>query len=276
MNAPDSYLRNGILYDMPADEYHAEPAVSNSMLSDLRRSPRHCYALHLAADKPVREPTASMRFGTMAHCVVLEPAKFHQRYAVKPQSHDGRTKEGKAWAAEHAGREIISAEESTAATRLQSAVYAVPELAHALSSGRAEVSVFWTDERTGLRCRARPDWLHRLPDGRLIVVDLKTTSDASPTEFARSVWTYGYHRQEAFYKAGLTACGEEVAAFLFAAVTNAHPFIAVPYVLDDDAVMRGAAEVRDLIDLFAECKRTNEWPAYGSGVQVLSLPAWAK
>lgn len=269
-------LPPGLVHGMPAEKYHAMPGVSNSMLSALARSPAHCWALHLDPERPApAAPTAAMQFGTLAHSFVLEPDTTH-RYAMKPPGHDGRTKEGKAWLAEHAGSIVVSADDWQDATALRAAVLAVPELQHALSRGAPEVSVFWIDERTSLACRARIDWLHTLPDGRVIVLDLKTCPDAGPTEFGRSVWNFGYHRQAAHYTAGLQACGIEVAAFLFAAVTNAYPFIAVPYLLDDEATRRGADEVRDLLDLYAQCQRTNDWPAYGSGVQVLSLPPWAK
>jgi exodeoxyribonuclease VIII len=224
---------------------------------------------------PAAASTAAQLFGTLAHSFVLEPDKAH-RYVCKPEGHDGRTKDGKAWLAANAGSICVGADDWQAATEARRAVLAVPELRHALSSGAPEVSVFWTDERTGLQCRARIDWLHTLPDGRAIVLDLKTCPDAGPLEFGRSVWAYGYHRQAAHYTHGLQANGIEVAAFLFAAVSNAHPFIAVPYLLDDDATRRGADEVRELLDLYNECQRTNTWPAYGDGVQVLSLPAWAK
>jgi hypothetical protein len=266
-----------LVHDMPAETYHASPGVSNTMLSALKRSPAHCWALHLDPARPPQpEPTAAMRAGTLAHCAILEPDKLLQRYIGKPPGHDGRTKEGKAWSAAHAGLEAVSYDEFAAAAQQRHAVLAVPELAHALRTGAAEVSAFWTDERTGLACRARFDWLHMLPDGRAIVLDLKTTPDAGPTEFGRSVWTFGYHRQAAHYSAGLQASGVEVAAFLFAVVSNAYPFIAVPYLLDDEATRKGADEVRELLDLFAQCQRSKQWPAYGNGVQVLSLPPWAK
>lgn len=268
----------GLVYDMPAEQYHASPGVSNTMLSALRKSPAHCWALHLDPQRPPQgEPTAAMRAGTLAHCAILEPAALAERYIAKPHGLDLRTKDGKAWRdSVPAGLEILDADQRATASAQHLAVLAVPELATALATGRPEASVFWIDERTGLQCRARIDWLHTLPDGRVIVVDLKTTADASPAEFGRSVWTWGYHRQATHYTAGLQACGIEVAAFLFAVVTNAYPFLAVPYLLDDEAIRKGADEVRELLDLYAECSRSNDWPAYGSGVQILSPPAWAK
>lgn len=268
--------RSGIVEGMPAEEYHAGPELSSTMLNAMAESPAHCWANHINPQRPPREATAAMIAGTLAHTVVLEPNQLPLRYAVKPLGHDGRSTAGKLWCAENASRIQLSIEQMRTAEAQCTAVLAVPEIAKAMASGTAELSVFWTDDATGLPCRARPDWVHMLPDGRAIVLDLKTTSDASPQGFARKVAQFGYHRQQAHYVAGLAANGIEVAAFLFAAVTGAYPFIAVPYMLDDDAIMRGADERRRLMERFAECRATNKWPGYGEGVQVLSLPPWAR
>mgnify|MGYP000644432546 CR=1 FL=1 len=266
------------LHDMPADDYHAVDALSNSALSKLSTSPFHYWSEYLAPNRPKREPTPSMLAGTLAHCAVLEPGQLFNRYAVKPEGLDTRTKEGKAWAATVPGDcTVISAEQKATSDAQRAAVIAVPELASVLATGHAETSVFWTDSVEGLHCKCRPDWVHMLADGRAVLFDLKTTQDPSPREFAKSVWSYGYHRQAAHYTAGFEAAtGIEVAAFLFGAVSSAYPFIAVPYLLDDDAMQRGREEVRRLLRLYAACCETDTWPAYGEGVQVLSLPAWAK
>lgn len=266
-----------VFLHMPAHEYHSAERISNSMLSDLAKSPRHFWARHLWPERPRAEPTPAMLAGTLAHCVALEPNEVHKRYAVKPAGLDGRTSAGKSWLANADGKEIVSAEQYETACYQAQAVADVPELLALLSSGDSEVSFFWEDAATGIPCKGRADRVHTLSDGRVILMDLKTTPDVSPAEFARSVWKYGYHRQAAWYSRGYAAAaGVEVAAFVFAAVTNAYPFIAVPYLLDDDAMRRGGSECNRLLELYAECKESDEWPAYGDGVQVISLPSWSK
>lgn len=275
MNARTQYSL-GLHYDLAAEDYFAAAGVSNSILSAMKRSPAHAWALHLDPARPAEEPTPAKVAGSLCHTAMLEPEKLGLRYAVKPEGMTFSTRKGKAWRDAHGAFQIVSTEDMAVAKAQRDALLSVPELAHALSSGRAEVSFFWIDARSGLLCKGRADWLHTLPDGRVIALDLKTTTDADPAEFGRGVWKYGYHRQAAHYTAGLTECGLDVAAFLFGAVTNARPFLAVPYMLDDEATRRGAEQVVELLDLFAECQRTNHWPAFGEGVQVLSLPAWAK
>lgn len=293
MNASDAPL--GIVYDMPAEHYHAVPALSNSALSALKRSPRHYWAQYINPERPARVETPRMFTGTLAHCAALEPDAMAARYIVVPEDAPRRptaaqwaakkpgadSQAAMAWwsdfNAQASGRLIVTAEQYSATRQQLAAVLAVPELAALLASGHSEVSFFWIDAETGAHCKARADHVHTLADGRAILLDLKTTSDASPEQFGRSVWNFGYHRQDAWYSRGFTlATGIEVAAFVFGVVTSDYPFIAVPYLLDDAAKAAGAQQCRDLLATYAQCKAADYWPAYGSGVQLLSLPAWAK
>ena len=264
-----------IIHDMSNRAYHATPAVSNTVLSSMSRSPAHCFALHIDEDRKPMPKTAALSAGTLAHCAILEPSALLDRYILKPESMDMRTKAGKEWkAALPAGVDVIDADEYATALAQRDAVRAVPELAELLAAGIAEVSAFWNDDETGLSCKCRPDWVHTLSDGRVILVDVKTTRDASPAGFTRAVWTYGYHRQAAWYAAGYErAAGVEVAGFVFAAVTSTHPFIAAAHTLDDDFLRIGRDECRRLLDEFADCKLTGRWPAF-PGMNLLSPPAW--
>ncbi len=264
-----------VIYDMSNEAYHSTPAVSNTVLSSMAKSPAHCFALHIAEDRKPMPKTAALAAGTLAHCAILEPGALLDRYILKPEGMDMRTKAGKEWkAALPAGVDVIDADEYATALAQRDAVQSVPELAELLASGAAEVSAFWQDDETGLSCKCRPDWVHTLSDGRVILVDVKTTQDASPAGFTRAVWRYGYHRQAAWYSAGYErAAGVEVAGFVFAAVTSAHPFIGAAHTLDDDFTRIGRDECRRLLDEYADCKLTGRWPAF-PGMNLLSPPAW--
>jgi hypothetical protein len=266
----------GIFDSLASADYHADEAIGSSHLSDMAKSAAHYHALHLADGRPERKETPAMAAGTLLHCLVLEPATVPERYAVKPEGLDMRTTAGKEWGKAAAGKIIVSVEQLATAEAQRAALRGVPEIAALIHGAITEQSAFWLDETTGQRCKCRPDIVHTLPDGRVILADVKTTADASPSGFARSVWKFGYHRQAAWYSAGYAKTkGVEVAAFVFCAVTNEYPFIAVPYMLDEPAMQTGAQECAELLRDIAECKKSSVWPAYGQGVQVLSLPAWS-
>lgn len=259
-----------------AADYHADEAVGNSMLSSMKDSPAHCYAWHMAPGRPERVETAAMRLGTLTHTAILEPDEFRKRYVVKPDDISLATKEGKAWKSAMVGVEIIDSAEAEMVKHQRAALLANDELARLFSEGRPEMSAFWNDSATGLRCKCRPDWLHFTGPNRVRVVDLKTTNDITLEAVSKSVTNFGYHRQQAHYTRGLEACGLVVEDFVFAFVTKAYPFFALPYSIEDESLAQGYEEVDELLALFSNCKRTNTWPLSGAGVQTVGLSRWAK
>lgn len=66
----------GIYKDMTDEQYFAADAASNSTLGRLKKSPAHCKAY---MDEPF-EPTASMKLGSLVHCLVLEHDQVAERY----------------------------------------------------------------------------------------------------------------------------------------------------------------------------------------------------
>jgi exodeoxyribonuclease VIII len=275
MSAPAFSL--GLHRNVPASHYHADPSVSNTMLSDMAKSPAHCYALHLDPDRPEREATPAMTLGTLTHCAVLEPEAFAQRYVVKPAGMRFSTKEGMAWRdAQEPGLQIVGQDDMRAAQAMARAVRRVPVLDKLLGSGVAESSLFWQDHATGLRCRARPDWLHFTSPRSAVALDVKTIDELTPESVAKSIARYGYHRQAAHYSAGIRACDIHLEEFVFAFVSSSYPYLAVAYVLDDDSRGQGVDEVGELLGRFKECQRTGIWPAFGQGYQLIGLPVWAK
>lgn len=279
----------GIVHDMPLADYLAIDALSAGGLRQFARSPWH-YANRI--DTP---STPTMLRGTLAHCAVLEPNAMADRYIVSPENAPRRptraqleakkpsdsSREAMLWWStfmEVAGnREIVSHDDYLVCTMQLEAIRKQPELSTLLRDGHGEVSVFWIDKPTGIYCKARPDWLP-LPDGQSITpVDIKTCADESPNGFGRAAARLRYDLQAAHYTAGIEAVtGLQVSRFIFGAVTNKPPVLAVPYVLTDEVRDQGRDEREEMMQRFAWCKRENEWPAYGSGVQLLDFPKYAK
>lgn len=259
---------------MPFAEYLAIEAASKSLLSDLAISPYTAWAHHINPQRPKREPTEAMKAGTLVHALILEPGTVAARYVVRPEGMDLRTKAGKEWAeAQPSGVEVITAEQMD--TAKQQAIAVLKAAGHWLKKGVAERSIFWTDQATGAYCKARPDWVTRY-QGRVIMLDVKTAADVSPDGFSRSIAKYGYHRQAAHYIDGYKAAtGIEVDEFVLLAVESAYPWQCVPYVLDAFALRQGRMEVARLLTTYAECQRTGQWPGFGAGLQLISLPDWA-
>lgn len=177
------------------------------------------------------------------------------------------------WEKVNEHRTILNPEQWKTIHAMRDALMAHPA-ANALLTGvpgEAEKSVYWIDATTGVLCRCRPDWWR---DDNLIV-DLKTTEDASPEGFARSIAKFRYDVQDAFYTDGVQqATGKRPKAFVFIAVEKKPPYGVGVYVLDAETKDLGRAQYQHDLRVYAECVRTGVWPGYGDKIQTISLPAW--
>ena len=269
-------MKTGVYPGISNDEYHGGEGISKSGLDVFARSPLHYWSRYLDPKREAREPTPAMRLGTAIHTAVLEPGEFASRHHVAPEV-DRRTKDGKIiWqdamdTAVAAGAELISNADAQICMSITAVVRSHPTARKVFTTGEAELSCYWTDRETGILCKCRPDWLN-LP----LIVDLKSTEDASPEGFQRSAWNWRYWVQAAWYMDGVEqATGQRPDAFVFAAFEKAAPFAPAFYFADKDMIDMGRAEYRKLLRRLADCKASDTWPGYDTAVQPLAVPLWA-
>lgn len=177
------------------------------------------------------------------------------------------------WTENNPGRIVLTPETWDQLHAMANAVHSHPAAGALLTGcpGEAEKSVYWNDATTGVLCRCRPDWWR---DDN-VIVDLKTTEDASPEGFAKSMANYRYDVQAAYYLDGVQAATRKrPKAFVFIAVEKKPPYGVGVYVLDSDSLELGRAQYQHDLRIYAECVRTGEWPGYGDKIQTISLPAW--
>lgn len=277
MNAQLKPADTGIFYNLPAAEYHTKVLgeISNSGIKRLLRSPAHYRAWIEDADESTDSPT--LAFGRAFHCALLEPEVFATTYAVEPDFGDCRFKENKAardaWRSANASKELISAADQARITAMIASVQAHPLAGRAIRDGASEVTVRWTDEATGLPCKARADYF---VDGKVrFVIDVKTCEDASPEVFAKAVSKYGYHIQHAHYAEAFRAAGKPLQNYLILAVEHKPPYAVAVYHIDAAAEARGFELRQRAIDAAARCTESGNWPAYPTGITQLTLPAYA-
>ena len=259
---------------MTEQEYRQHEGISRSQLWKIRESPEK---FKYAMEHP-EEPTPALLFGTMVHKLVLEPDTFDEEFIVAPEV-DRRTKEGKAaWSQfeeDAAGRQIVKQADFDKAVAMRDALYALP-LCQTLFAGEHEVPVFWTDPMTGELCKVRLDCAHELSD-RLLIVDYKSTNDASTEAFIRSAINYGYDFQAAMYTEGVKQTRGCKVEFVFVAQEKDPPY-AVNILRADDLLMNhGFDTFRELLGIYHGCKTTGNWYGYlgpDDTLNTLGLPAW--
>jgi exodeoxyribonuclease VIII len=138
-----------------------------------------------------------------------------------------------------------------------------------LADGVAESSIF--AELLGVNVKCRPDWIH----DNSVLVDLKTTENAGPNAFAKSVANFRYHVQAAFYTDICRESGIDVKAFVFIAVEKNPPFAVSVYELDSDSIEVGRTLYQRNLETYRRCRETDHWPAYSTAIETLTLPRWA-
>lgn len=258
----------GIYEDIPGEAYHAGPGISRTGLWKIHsRSPRH---FRFGKQKD----TDAFSLGEAAHLAILQPDAFETRVCRGPDDRRGNRWKDAQEAAELDGRMLLTAGDFDAVLEIRDAVHSDAWVSAILTGGdrQIEASGCWLDEETGVLCRCRPDLYRR---DLKVIVDIKTTVSARSDDFAKSVVSYGYHAQEAFYSDGWRVLGQEVDAFVFIALEKEAPWAKAVYELPPSIVEEGRAIMRKTLPVFEECQRTNIWPGYPEGVQELQFPRWA-
>lgn len=255
--------------------YHerVQGLASKSALDLVGRSAAHYKRwLDGAEDKP----TPALILGSALHCAALEPERFAREYAIQPDFGDCRFKEAKAerdrWRAANDGKTPLDTADGAAIAGMIASIRNHPKAGPLLTSGTPELTMLWTDPETGLRCKGRADFF--APQFRT-AIDIKTTEDARPPAFAKSVANYGYHRQAAFYSNGFEAVGAPIDLFVFVAVEKVEPYLVKVHTLDGDALALGEASIRRDLLAMRSCIESREFVGYDPEINIISLPPWA-
>jgi len=207
------------------------------------------------------EVTEAMEFGTKVHDILFHP-HLRDNIKVAPKV-DRRTTVGKN---EYAKFEmsikedsiVLSDAEAEALLGMIKSIQEHPTAKVLFSDGIPECAGYFTDPRTGLQMKCKPDF--RRHEG--ILVDLKTARSADPYDFKRQAEELGYLIQAAFYSRGYEAIeGKPPKAFIFVAVEKTPPFYEVSCHTVTDAQMElGQHQLDMCLDKLNECALTGNWP----------------
>lgn len=257
----------------PAEVYHSTRAInSHGLITIANRSPLHYYTQYIVGEK--KEPTPAMKFGSTVHTALLEPEKFKQRMVLSPECGKRSKADKLEWEAFNASLSldaiVINSDEMKAIEGMLNSLMDHKIASGLLKDGIAEHSGYF--EIDGLLCKIRPDYLRS--DG--VVIDLKTTMDASREAFSRQIANLHYFTQAAWYADGSsTILGKEIDTCIFIAVEKDPPYACAVYVTDPTVVEKGRFHWRKAFDIYKQCMKTNHWPGYQTEAQNISLPYWA-
>ena len=269
------------VYLMSAERYHGDctagPGISSSGLRTIEmKSPAHYFAgSYLNPERAAEKDKDHLNIGRAAHTLLLGEGGFRDEYAVRPAEWaDWRTSAAKAWRDQQklAGKTVLTPDQIDDIRGMANSLAKHPLIAAGLLQGEVERSLIWKD-RTGVWLKSRPDVIP-VSDG--VVVDLKTTTDASPDAVRRTMLDFAYPMQGALIgKAMWSVLGIKMTAFVLVFVEKTAPYAVNVAEVDAEWIGWSARHVRRAVDTFARCIETGTWPAY-EGERTVYLPEWLR
>lgn len=278
----------GIYRNIPEAAYHGPveicpgPSITSTGLKTIvNKSPAHYYAGSPLNPEPwPKTESKTLNMGKLAHAWILEGGDMNARFVVVPDDLHGSSKDYKAAKAEaeESGRPLLRQKDFDTVRAMADAMNA--SIAAPMFRGsEKEVTLAWTDKETGVWCRCRFDAIHLERPKRAstwIAPDYKTAESGHPNDFTRSIATYGYHMQAAFYLEGMAAVtGDCPDVWAFIAQEKTPPFTVSVCQFDRVALEWGRLLVRKGLRTFADCLAADQWPSYADNAAVIvGLPAW--
>lgn len=273
------------VWDLDEASYHADPlrrkggSASSTMLRKMLAP--SCPALARWAQQHPEHKDA-YDLGSVTHSLTLGAGCPIVEVDAKDWTAAGAAGRAAKEEARQRGAVALLSKDLAAARAMRDAVHADAE-AHAVLTlpGRPEQALLWRediDDGEPVWCRALLD---RWPDPANypwpIVGDLKTTDKGLDREsLQRTIWQYGYHLQEDFYRRGYHAVHNVWPEFSFVFVTASPPHLVRVAQVDDE--LRAIARQRndDALALWRACLATDTWPGYGTDIALIGPPAWAR
>ena len=249
-------------------EYHGRKTHLSSTNIRTFKKNRNQFEYTLTHD--LVKKTKAMADGTAVHAFFLERDKFDTDFVIKPADMRLNTKAGKEWALEHQSKIIIDSELGNNLYEMEKSFMDSPAKLIYDIKGQTELSYFWDDLGT-IKGKCRPDWIS---DDGSIVVDIKTTTDASPKGFQKSIANWGYHLQLGWYLRGLRKLGVPAKQFIFIAIEKTAPFCVGVYRADQDMINFAMKELDQLMPEIQTAMVSKEFPDYTPEITSIGLPPW--
>ncbi len=213
--------------------------------------------------------------GSGFHTATLEPEKLDDEFAVKPNEIDkqgSRTKHYKEsfelMQKSEPDKQWLAPADYDLILEMAGSALENPVLRHYMADIDKVVEGTGYFEMEGAKCKVRPDLY--IP-GAGVVIDLKSTQDASNRGFTKSVRQFGYLFQACWYMHALRLLGEKPKQFVFIAVEKTAPYATAAYTIKESDVNKQFSNMERACQLWASCQSSGIWPGYSDMVETLDL-----
>lgn len=243
-------LTPGIHFDVPFQDYLADPGINQSELKKFGRAKSPAHYLW-DKDHPDDKEPVHFKIGRFVESI------FFRRGT--PIEHGLTVQEET-----HATGCILSLLGHTDAVRLRDAC-------------NLQVAVI------GQGPPRRKGMIDMLPDPARCdpllldyVIDLKTGADAGPEGFRNACYKFGYHVQAAYYMDLLEMAGRKVSTFVFIVVETRPTYaVAIHYMPRVSVeVETGRSTYTRWLKDYSACLEKEQWPGYGSDWSRVQFKPW--
>jgi len=274
-------MNDGIYTDISIKDYHANKThYSSTQLKMAKRSLKEFEWYITGKIKPIEG--SFLDFGNAFELALLDKSSFSNEVAIeqdmawiaKAMDSDAKLTKPRAskvykdaadkFHAENANKYIISSsgkESYSTIEHMLESCYKDAVIQKLISNTEYQISLFWTDEESGLRMKTRPDICKRKKN---VIVNLKTTTDGSPKAFSRDLANYDYPLQACIEITGCLKTGlmEQVDSYFWLVVEKEEPYNATVYEFSKEDISWCMDNLRYVINKTKRAIDENLFPGY--------------
>jgi len=271
---------------MPIDQnYHTDfTRISNTMLKHFKDDKRKFWSWYINMDRGVPNlmGKTNVAIGQVVHQIMLEKIEASELLAYYPQDcfkvngtlNPKPAKEFRE-SMQAQGKIVVKDEEFKRIMEICNSIEAHP-LGQILGREGTtfEEPIFWTDNNTGIDCRACPDFAFNT-GSEVLCYDLKVTEKPDPKNWAKIARRFAYYQQDAHYSSGLAHVTGLPVRFVFWAVESVWPYRVAQYEYDPISRERAGEDYMRTLQELKRCKEQDDWQdAWTTNPNFLAVEPW--
>jgi hypothetical protein len=298
-----------MLGELDPERRQSSLVISPSSLVTFLNSPAEYHQRYILGKIP--EQTEAMIVGEAIHCAVLEPNKFHERFATSvPDGNYLRTVDEIVEAIKLLGEKPTSKRKGDLVTQLlaldpnarildvyldevtesgmkllkphdfqmcldiQLKIKSHDWLSRVLSKGQAEQWI-WSQFTESTIINGRMDFFSG-EFNQPVILDIKTVKSAHPESFQRQIWNDKLYVQAAMYCDMVKNATGRDPLFAWVTIEKSEPYVIEIYAADFGLLEAGRAVYHKGAQRLIEATQANNFRGYTDGkVTTITLPPWA-
>lgn len=273
-------MNNGVYTDLSINEYHANTThLSATSLKIARRSLKE-FDWYRRGLMP-RDEKSSFDFGNAFELALLSPVEFSERVAIpkdsqwiaeamaikdydKPRNSSPYQERLKEFKESNKGKYVIAEtgpESYETIKHMLASAYADIVINTLIKNIEYQMSLFWTDQESGLNLKTRPDICKTKKN---IVVNVKTIEDGHPQSFSRDLAKYEYPLQACLEIRGCIESGlmPSVDEYYWLVFEKKPPYCATLYRFDESDIRAFDTDLQYLLNRVAKAQDQELYPGY--------------